>query len=136
MSSPEMSHRETRTLRGMGDAPKKGPPKPTPARIAIAENLRKLMAEYVTDTGQEGISPRELEALAPWVSYKTVQRLLDPYHEVSPKLESLDDIAHFFGVDTFKLMVRRKTAISGSEPRISENSIHVELTGRKRKTAR
>lgn len=112
-----MAHRETATLNGMGD----GPPKPTPARVAIAENLKKLMAEYITDTGKEGISPRDLEKLtAGAVGYKTVQRLLDTYNDVSPTLESLDTIAHFFGIDTFKLLVRRKTIVSGQEVRVTE----------------
>ena len=136
MSSPEMSQREGGTLKGV-DSPKKAPPKPTPARIAIAENLRKMMDEYVTETGQEGISPRELEALAPWVSYKTVQRLLNPYHPMSPKLESLDDVAWFFGVDTFKLMVRRRISIGGTEGRVLEtHAAAMGGEGKKKRTAR
>lgn len=78
----------------------KGPPKPTPARFAIAENLRQLMEIHQFRT------PREVEA-ASGVSYKTVQRLLKPYDKHSPNLDSLDQIAYFFKLDTFKLLVRR-----------------------------
>ena len=75
-------------------------PKPNPARMALASNLRHLMDAYHLG---RGISSRGIEALTS-VSYKTVDRILDPYHDVSPNLGSLDELAAFFRVETWQLL--------------------------------
>ena len=75
-------------------------PKPTPARMALASNLRHLMAAYQLG---RGISSRGI-ASHTGLSYKTVDRMLDPYHDVSPNLASLDELAAFFRVESWQLI--------------------------------
>lgn len=103
------------TLNSMGE----GPPKPTPARFALAENLKLLMGNYWNPYAERtGISSRELaKALGGDISYKTIDRMLDPYEEVVPKLDSMDAVAHFFRVETFRLLLVRKkeTLLRGAE---------------------
>lgn len=126
---------EIGTLKGMGE----GLPKPTPARFAVAENLRRLMREYRDpESGVKGLSSRQLAAKAPQVSYKTIDRLLDPYHDSSPRLDSLDAIAHFFEIDTFQLMLpQRRPMVSGSEPRMTESHMGARaITHSKKRTGR
>lgn len=113
----KMARGDLATLLVMGE----GPPKPTPARLAIAENLKKLMGEYVTETGKEGLSSRDLASRASGVSYKTIQRLLNPNFPASPTLDSLDAVADFFRIETFKLLVlRRNILLAGREFRPQE----------------
>lgn len=111
-----MSRAEVGRLNDMGE----GLPKPTRARFAVAENLKRLMAEYRNpDSGVKGIGSRELARKAPKISYKTIDRMLDPYHPTSPNLDSMDAVAHVFKLDTFELLVRRPM-LQGSEPRPAE----------------
>lgn len=128
-----MSRTEMGTLKGMG----KGLPKPTPARFAIAENLKRLMAQYRDpDSGVKGIGSRELARHAPEISYKTIDRMLNPYHPTAPNLDSLDSVSHFFKVDTFELLVRRPM-LQGSESRPTESqSVAVEIPKLKKRYGR
>lgn len=104
-----------------------GPPKPTLARFAVAENLKRYMVSYRDPktgdrvlVGKDGQpSSRALAKLAPGVSYKTIDRMLDPYHDSSPNLDSLDVVATFFGIHTFQLLMRIP-AIQGTEARLQE----------------
>ena len=70
--------------------------------MALAANLRRLMANYSKGWTQ-GISSRALEKLIP-VSYKTIDRMCDPYAGESPRLSGLDEIAAFFKVETWELL--------------------------------
>lgn len=63
-----------------------------------------------------GINPPQLEQGC-GVSAKTILRILDPYSDVSPRLDNLDTLAAFFGLATWELLKPRdpKPAISGRE---------------------
>jgi hypothetical protein len=120
----------------MGDTGNSGP-KPTIARFALASNLKTLMQSYA-DGFSRGISSRQLAGKA-GVSYKTVDRMLNPYSDVAPNLDSIDYIAAFFRVQTWELLVPRSRApiISGQERATAEgvlNSTHKPL--QKKKTTR
>lgn len=85
----------------MGEDPK-GPPKPTKARFALAANLKELMAGY-QHGWLRGITPVQLEE-GSGISAKTIRRLLDPYNDISPNLDTLDAIAAIFNVETGDLL--------------------------------
>jgi len=82
----------------MGDGDQ-GRPKPTSARFALAANLRTLMSGY----DSLGISSRQL-AVQAGVSYKTIDRMLNPYTDTGPSLESIDSVAAFFRLETWQLL--------------------------------
>lgn len=105
-------------------------PKPSPARFALANNLRHYMGEF-RKGHIKGLSSRELAAQmtaagGDVISYKTVDRLLNPYDETakSPRLETIDALASFFEVDSWEMLKPRssKEAISGLERQISEGN--------------
>ena len=97
-------------------------PKPTEARFALSRNLRFLMENY-TEGFKRGISSRELEKRC-GVSYKTIDRMLNPYEKHGPNLDSMDPVAHFFRVPTWELLVPRakSTAIAGEHSRVQETA--------------
>ena len=76
--------------------------KPTQARFAIAQNVRYLM-DHHREGYAIGLSSRKLEARC-GVSYKTIDRLTDPYNDINPNLDTLDAIAVFFGIETWQLL--------------------------------
>ena len=108
----------------MAEGDTKGPPKPTPARFALAANLKELMDGYrlgfVT-----GINAPLLEKGC-GVSAKSIRRMLDPYEEVSPGLDNIDTLSHFFGISTWELLKprERQTAISGKAKQTPEKPAH------------
>lgn len=79
-----------------------GRAKPTKARFALAANVRHLMLAYSKGFAV-GLTPSEL-AKGSTVSAKTIRRLLDPYSDHTPTLDSVDLIAEFFMVETWELL--------------------------------
>jgi DNA-binding XRE family transcriptional regulator len=121
---------------GMGETGNSGP-KPTIARFALASNLKTLMDTYA-DGFSRGISSRQLAGKA-GVSYKTVDRILNPYSDVAPNLDSIDSIAAFFRVQTWELLVPRSRAplIAGQERATPEATLNSAIrTAQKKKTQR
>ena len=110
-----MSAAVFRYVPAMGEEGKKGPPKPTPARFALAANLRDLMAEYRLGF-LTGVNAPQLEQGC-GVSAKTILRMLDPYSDVSPRLDNIDTLASFFKLPTWELLKPRdrQPAVSGKE---------------------
>jgi hypothetical protein len=100
----------------MDEAPK-GPPKPTKARFALASNVKDLMASYNKGFAV-GIEPVEL-AQGAGLSAKTVRRLLDPFNDKSPNLDTIDAVAAFFRMGSWDLLKPRdkSPAVSGVERR-------------------
>lgn len=90
--------------------PSKG--KPTEARFAVAENLAYLMEHYQLG---EGIDPTGIEERG-GPSAKTIRRLLKPYTDTGPSLDTLDEVASFFGIETWKLLKRRKVGERWEQP--------------------
>lgn len=104
----------------VSDDQKKGPPKPTPARFALAGNLRELMDLYNKGFGT-GVSATEVQK-GSGVHAKTVRRILDPYNAISPNLETIDALAAFFRVDSWEMIQPRPAAISGREKQTPHKS--------------
>lgn len=71
--------------------------------MAVASNIRHLMENY-TEGYKRGISSREL-AKKIAVSYKTIDRAKQPYSETGPNLDTLDEIAAFFKLQTWQLLL-------------------------------
>ena len=88
--------------------------KPTQARFAIAQNVRYLM-EHHREGYAVGLSSRQLEARC-GVSYKTIDRLTDPYNDINPNLDTLDAIALFFGIETWQLLKPNPLLQSSTKP--------------------
>lgn len=84
----------------MGDG--KEPPKPTPARMALAANVKHLMSNYFKGF-DKGINAPEL-AKGSGISAKTINRITDPYSDIDPRLGTLDAIAWFFQIPTAELL--------------------------------
>jgi transcriptional regulator with XRE-family HTH domain len=98
----------------MGDDPK-GPPKPTKARFALAANLKELMSRH-QHGWLVGITAAQLEEGC-GVSAKTIRRILDPYSDISPNLDTLDALAAIFKVETGDLLKpqRLQPQVQGKE---------------------
>lgn len=79
--------------------------KPTIARFALAANVKHLMENYSTGFSI-GISPSELQKGC-GVSSKTIRRIINPYSDTGPSLESIDAIALFFKVESWELLMPR-----------------------------
>lgn len=94
-------------------------PTPTEARFALASNVKHLMQVYSKGFGV-GISAIELEKGC-GVSHKTIKRIIDPYSDTGPNLDSIDRIAAFFRVETWELLRPRP-------PMLQSNG--VEVTGK------
>lgn len=88
------------------------------------------------DSGVKGLGSRELSRRAGGISYKTIDRLLNPYHPSTPTLDSLDAVCHFFRIDTFELLVRRPM-LQGSEHRPVEiHPVVAEIPKSKKRSGR
>lgn len=77
-------------------------PKPTAARFALAVNVKYLMETYSKGFGV-GISASELEQGC-GVSAKTIRRIVNPYSDTGPNLETIDQLAAFFRVEAWQLL--------------------------------
>lgn len=89
----------------MGDGDQKG--KPTAARFSLAANVKHLMDTY-SKGFDVGLTPVELEkGCKGRVSAKTVRRIINPYSDTGPRLESIDVLAEFFGVEAWMLLRAR-----------------------------
>ena len=90
---------------------KPGLPKPTAARFALASNLKHLMDNYPMGF-LRGITPPKLAAGCKLqgleLSVKTIRRMLNPYDDVSPNLDSIDAAAAFFKVTTWDMLQPRQ----------------------------
>lgn len=96
-----------------------GPPKPTRARFALAANLKELMARHDKGFGF-GMTAPELEQgimtyLGAKLSAKTINRVLDPYSDNSPNLETIDLLAEFFRIPSSELLSPRPAKVAGRE---------------------
>lgn len=94
----------------MADEPGKG--KPTSARFALAANVKALMDAY-SKGFDVGLSPSELEKGC-GVSAKTIRRIINPYSDISPNLESIDQIATFFRVEPWELLRPRPSVLQSN----------------------
>lgn len=111
-----------------------GIPKPTDARFALAANLKELMARYNKGFGT-GITPAQVEE-GTGISYKTVKRILDPYSDISPNLETIDTLAAFFRIPSSELLQPRGSKVSGRErqtPAREETSVGAVQHKKRRK---
>ena len=91
-----------------------GKSKPTRARFALASNVKHLMNSY-SKGFEVGLTPSELEKGC-GVSAKTIRRIIDPYSDTGPNLETIDQIASFFGVDAWELLRTRSSALQNPSP--------------------
>lgn len=109
----------------MGEGQKS--PKPTAARFALAENLKLLMA--AGGHKAEDVASKLRAMGYEDFSYKTIERMCNPYYPSSPNLASIEAVADFFRVELHTLLVRRKTnpgiepMLKGSETRIREKPL-------------
>ena len=96
-------------------------PKPTKARFALAANVRHLMDSY-SKGFDVGLSPAELERGC-GVSHKTIKRIIDPYSDTGPSLDSIDRIALFFRVEPWELLRARPPMLqsNGAEVTVPPN---------------
>lgn len=99
----------------MGERPIKA--KPTVARFALASNVRHLMETYSKGFAV-GLSPVEL-AKGCGVSAKTIRRIVNPYSDTGPGLESIDLIAAFFRVEAWELLMPRASALQRTEAEVT-----------------
>lgn len=83
--------------------------KPTVARFALAANVKHLMVAY-SKGFEVGLSPVEL-AKGCGVSAKTIHRIINPYSDTGPGLESIDLIAAFFRVESWELLRPRPSLV-------------------------
>lgn len=124
--APSMPALDSRYAVGMEEGPK-GPPKPTPARFALAANLLRLKENFrIAAYLEPGISAPQLEQ-ATGVSAKTINRMLDAYEGVSPNLDNIEALAYFFGVNTWDLLTPQptpETRVKGKERRGPESPAH------------
>lgn len=93
----------------MNDQPKG---KPTSARFALAANVKALMDSY-SKGFEVGLSPSELERGC-GVSAKTIRRIINPYSDTGPNLESIDQIAMFFRVEPWELLRPRPAMLQSN----------------------
>lgn len=91
---------------------------PTPARLALAENVAHLMAHYLAGFAV-GIKPPEL-AKQTGINARTIKRMLDPYSGHSTTLDSMDAVASFFRIETWQLLrpMAKTVQPHGVEPSI------------------
>lgn len=73
----------------------------------MAANIKHLMDNYSKGFAV-GLTPVELEKGC-GVSAKTIKRIVNPYSDISPNLESIDAIAAFFRVEAWELLRPRPT---------------------------
>lgn len=99
----------------MGAPPVKA--KPTVARFALASNVRHLMESYSKGFAV-GLTPVEL-AKGCGVSAKTIRRIVNPYSDTGPALESIDLIAAFFRVEAWELLMPRAPALQRNEAEVT-----------------
>lgn len=132
-SSPRMSLSDLGYVSPMEESPK-GPPKPTKARFALAANVKDLMARYNKGFGL-GIEAVEL-AQGSGLSAKTIRRILDPYNDKSPNLETIDALADFFRLESWELLKPREKAlaISGAERRTPAKPAYSPASSEKERT--
>jgi hypothetical protein len=118
----------------MGEGEPRGP-KPTVARFALAANLKTLMEGYPLGF-KRGIKSRELAGQA-GVSYKTIDRMLNPYEDTGPSLESIDSVAAFFRVQTWELLVPRSKppALVGTERQAAGSHIEIPTNAKAKRRA-
>lgn len=57
-----------------------------------------------------GLTPPELEK-GSGVSAKTIRRILDPYSDTGPNLETIDQLAAFFRVEPWEIIRPRPPAL-------------------------
>jgi hypothetical protein len=84
--------------------------KPTRARFALAANVKHLMDNYSKGFAV-GLTPVELEK-GSGVSAKTIRRIIDPYSDTGPNLETIDQIAAFFRLESWELLRPRPPALA------------------------
>jgi hypothetical protein len=84
--------------------------KPTRARFALAANVKHLMDNYSKGFAV-GLTPVELEKGC-GVSAKTIRRIIDPYSDTGPNLETIDQIAIFFRIEAWELLRPRPPALA------------------------
>jgi hypothetical protein len=86
--------------------------KPTAARFALASNIKHLMDTYSKGFAV-GISPSELQK-GSGVNAKTIRRVINPYSDTGPSLETIDALADFFHVQSWELLVPRPSVLQGT----------------------
>lgn len=99
----------------MGDEALRG--KPTAARFALAANVKHLMDNY-SKGFDVGLSPAELEK-GSGVSAKTIRRIINPYSDTGPSLETIDQIAAFFRVESWELLRPRTAVLQVNVPEVT-----------------
>lgn len=112
---------------------RKGPPKPTAARRALAINLKHLRLNYQHGF-LKGLTPEQLaEGLNQALSAKTIRRLEDQFNDTSPNLDTIDILAHFFGAQSWDLIQPQASAsiVSGRERHTPHQPAH-SATAKKR----
>lgn len=114
------------TLDRMGEGSSKEP-RPTAARFALADNVKRLMAAGPYEDAQVAAALREMGYED--FSYKTIERMKNPYHDSSPNLASIEAVARFFRLDAYKLLIPR-AMVSGSEQRLEKPAIAPAKTRR------
>lgn len=87
----------------MAEVPVKG--KPTAARFALAANVKHLMDTF-SKGFDVGLTPVELEK-GSGVSAKTIRRIINPYSDTGPSLETIDQLGAFFRVESWQLLMPR-----------------------------
>jgi len=84
--------------------------RPTRARLALAANIKRLL-EVAGNP-----SPAKWGKAAQ-IGRKTAERLMDPYSDISPKLETIDLVAEYFQVETWELLRRHPLAPQDPTPK-------------------
>jgi hypothetical protein len=103
---------------------RKGPPKPTAARRALAANVRHLRENFPIAGQLKGLSYDELAAaLGQAVNAKTIRRLEDPFNDSIPRLETIDILADFFRTASWKLL-QPPVAVSGKERQTAHTEVN------------
>lgn len=110
MSAPEIGY-----VPPMGNGGARG--KPSTARFALAANVKHLMDTYSKGFAV-GLSPVELEKGC-GVSAKTIRRIINPYSDTGPSLESIDLIAAFFKVEAWELLMPRTPMLQSSAAEVT-----------------
>lgn len=95
--------------------------KPTVARFALAVNVKHLMENYSTGFSV-GISPSDLQKGC-GVSSKTIRRIINPYSDTGPSLESIDAIAKFFRVESWELLIPRPPLLQRADAQPPRNGL-------------
>lgn len=90
--------------------------KPSAARFALAANVTHLMKNYSKGFAV-GLSAVELEK-GSGVSAKTIRRLINPYDDVIPNLETIDMLADFFQVESWELLRPRPPSLHAPDAQV------------------